>query len=233
MITSLGFDTVLIHTNGYSKNISQTVELLYPLGIKNYIFLFDYDPLSDSIPIIKANLKKFKSICSDTVSHHIKIKCALNLHVCNGSAFNPSVDQIYADKRSKAIFTALPIFADVNYQSVALDINHLLYKKLTFPIFTGFDKIIESSNYEFCSKFINNSKIGIAVDLNYLLDPKNQYIFKEILKSNSLILPSISHDVSNYAGIKASAEFIIDQYGKKSYYALCSQINKCSSKISL
>ena len=60
--------------------------------------------------------------------------------------------------------------------------------------------------------------VELAFDdaIKLFVENKDQ-IFKEILKSNSPILPSISHDVSNYAGIKASAEFIIDQYGKKSY----------------
>ena len=231
MITSLGFDTILIHYGAFSNDITSTFELLYPLGIKNYIFLVDYDPTFDSIPILKARLKELKKLYSDTSSHNVKIKCALNMHICNGSAFNPSIDQIYANKKSKALFIVLPLFADINYQSIALDVNHILYKKSALPIMTSFDKILESTNYDFCSKFVHNSKIGLGVDINYLLAPKNQSLFNDVIKSRSLIIPSISHDISNYAGIKASTEFIIDQYGKKSYYAICSQINKCSTKI--
>lgn len=231
MITSLGFDTVTVHTNNLNKNISDIFDLLCPLGIKNYIFLFDYDPSIDAISLYKARFNEFKKICTNTLSHRVKIKCAFNMYISNGSAFNPSLDQIYANRSSKILFLSLPLFADTNYQEISLDINHLLYKKSTLPILTNFDKILDTSDFEFCSKFIHNYRFGFSIDLNYLLDPCKKDIFKAFLESKSLILPSISPNTSNYAGIKASAEHIIDLYGKKRYYLLCSQINKCSSKI--
>ena len=231
MLDSLGFDTIIIHTSGFDKNIFSTFELFYPLGIKNYILLLDYDPLTDSIPLLKARLKEIKNFYTSNSMQRIKIKCALNMHICNGAAFNPSINQIYANNNSKILFTSLPLFTDANYQDIALDINHLLYKKSALPIFTSFNKSIESSNYEFCSKFVHNSKIGLSIDINYLFDPQKKAIFNDIVKSNSLVLPSVSSDTSNYAGIHASANYILEAYGKKSYYALCSQMNRCSAKI--
>lgn len=231
MLTSLGFDTIVIHTNRFYSDVNKTIETFYSFGIKNFLFIFDYDPLYDSTAILKSKIKEFKNIHKSQSPHRVKIKTALNLNISPGVAFNDSIDQIYISKKSKALFTSLPLFTDINYDPISLDINHLLYKKSSFLVFTDFEEIVESSSVEFCSKFINNSKIGICTDLNYLLNPEKKILFNKIITANCPILPSISRDFGNYAGILNSSEFIIKQYGKKAYYSLCSQINRASTKI--
>ena len=232
MLTSLGFDTLIIHLDKFHSDIGQTFDFFYDLGIKNFLFIFDYDPLCDSISLKKSKMNKFKELYAKSASRKIKIKCAFNLHISEGASFNSSLSSIYCNKQARTVFLTLPLFTDCNYQPIALDINNLLYKIKAYPIFTSFEKTIESSNLNFCSKFINNSQIGISIDLNYLLNPQKENVFKELLKSNTAIFPSITQNLSNYAGIYASTEFIIKNYGKKDYYALCSQINKGSLKLS-
>ena len=231
MINSLGFDTVIIHADRFYSNIDQTLEIFYTFGIKNFLFIFDYDPLSDSVSILKSKMNEFKNRYTKTASHRIKIKCAFNLNISHGISLNDSISQIYASKSSRSLFLSLPLFTHTNYDPIALDINHLLYKKSTFIIISSFEKIVESSNVEFCSKFINNPRIGLDIDLNYILNPQKEIFFHKILNSNSLILPSISRDIANYVGSLDAAGFLIEKYGKKSYYNLCSQINKASTKI--
>ena len=232
MLTSLGFDTLVVHANRFYSDIPQTLEAFYALGIKTFLFVFDYDPLYDSIPIIKSKMSEFKKHFANIALRKFKIKCAINLHISHGAAFNDSITQLYYNKSSKAIFISLPLFTDANYDPISLDINHILYKKSALPIFTSFDKIVESSSIEFCSKFINNPRICISTDINYLFNPQKEIFFNKILTSNTLILPSISYNLSNYAGIMAATDFAIDKYGKKAYFNLCSQINKASTKIS-
>ena len=231
MLHSLGFDTIAIHIDRFHSSIDQALIDFYNVGIKNFIFIFDYDPLCDSIAILKDKMNSIKKIYSKTPSIHIKIKCALNLHISQGAGFNNSVSQLYCNSSSKALLVALPLFTNDNYEPIALDINHLLYKKSSFLFLTHFDKIVESSSIDFCSKFINNSRIGLTVDLNYLLNPQKDKLFNLFLTSNSLIIPTISQNMANYAGILPSADFALNKYGKKEYYKLCSQINKASLKI--
>lgn len=231
MLTSLGFDTLVVHADRFYSDMHQALDAFYVLGIKNFLLVFDYDPLCDSISIIKNKMDNFKILCAKSASHRIKLKCALNLHLSQGAAFNDSLTRLYCNKASKTLLVSLPLFTDSNYEPIALDVNHLLYKKSVFPIFTSFEKIVESSSIEFCSKFINNPKIAISIDLNYLFNPQKEILFNKILNSNSLVLPSISKDISIYAGILSLAEFDIKKYGKKSYYSICSQINRTSSKL--
>ncbi|MBE6533748.1 MAG: hypothetical protein E7678_02090 [Ruminococcaceae bacterium] len=231
MITSLGFDTIAIHADKFYSNIPQTLKIFYEFGIKNFLFIFDYDPLCDFIPIIKAKMNEFKDFYKRNSTLRINIKCALNLHISHGAGFNNSIDKLYCNKKSNALLIAMPLFTDKNYDPIALDINNLLYKKSAFIILSSFEKIVESSNLEFCSKFINNPRIGISADLNYILNPEKEIFFNQVLNTNTLFLPSLSQDVGNYAGALSSADYAIKKYGKKKYYYLCSQINKASDKI--
>lgn len=229
MITSLGFDTIIVRADRFYTDINQMLETFYSFGIKNFLFLFDYDPLSDSISILKDKIKSFKNYYSRNSRRRIKIKVALNLIISQGAAFNKTICRLYANKNSNALFVSLPMFPDTNYDPIALDINHLLYKKSAFLIFTSFEQALETSSLEFSTKFMSNPRIGISVDLNYLLNPQKEMFFKQILKSNCMILPTISNDIANYAGVLSSADFAINKYGKKSYYNACSQINKATS----
>ena len=231
MLSSLGFDTIIIHTDRFYSDINQSLKYLYDIGIKNFLFVFDYDPLSDSIAILKDKMNTFKSLYSKTTSLRVKIKCALNLHISQGAGFNDSVKQLYCSKNSNTLLISLPLFTNDNYEPIALDINHLLYKKSSFLFFTSFDKIVESSSIEFCSKFINNSRIGLSIDLNYLFNPQKELLYHQILNSGCLIIPSISQDIGNYVGALSAADFSINKYGKKEYYRICSQINKASLQI--
>ena len=231
MLTSLGFDTLVVRADKLPSNVEQALTFFYELGIKNILILFDYDPIYDSIAIIKSKAKEFKARYSEIAYRKIKIKCALNLHVSEGVTFNDSINRIYCNKQTKSLFVTLPLFPDVNYNSIALDVNNLLYKKKALPIFTSFEKSIESSNLDFCSKFINNPKINVSIDINYLLNPQKEKAFKKLISGNCMLLPEINRDISNYAGITAATEFIIQAYGKKAYYSLCSQINKASTKL--
>lgn len=231
MINSLGFDTIVIHHDRFYSDADYALESLYDLGIHNFLFIFDYDPLTDSVAILKSKINEFKNLRAKSSSHRIKIKCALNLNISTGIAFNDSINQIYASKSTKSLFLTLPLFTDANYAPIALDINHLLYKRSAFLIFTSFEKIVESSNLEFCSKFINNPRIGLDVDLNYLFNPQKDAFFNQILSGRSMVFPSISKDYGNYVGALESANLVIERHGKKAYFNLCSQINKASTKI--
>ena len=229
MLTSFGFDTIAIHVNRYNSNFIETINFFYSLGIKNFLLIFDYDPLQDSLSIIKSRMNEFKKLYKPSVRG--KLKCAVNLHISPGSGFNDTVDQIYCNKRSRALLSTLPLFPDKNYDQISHDINNLLYKKSTSLFFASFDKTVESSSLEFCSKFINNPRISLTVDINYLFNPQKQPFFNNILTHSCPVIPSISQDISYYVGIAEYINFAIENYGKKDYFRLCSQINKASDKI--
>ena len=227
MVPVLGFDTIIVHYRSYSDN-NYIFELLYNIGIKNYIFLFDYDPRCDSISVMRYKANQFKKSVLASVRYKIKIKCVFNLVLTPGAAFNDNISRLYPNRKNQILFLSLPIFTDKHYDSIAHDINYLLYKRKIKVVFSDFDKLIETTSLDFCNKFINNPRISLLVDINYLFDPAKQKLFKSVLSADSNILLSISKDISNYVGVLASFNNVIEVHGRKNCYRLCSQINHTS-----
>lgn len=229
MLSFLGFDTIVIHNyNRFVLDANQMFELFYNVGIENFIFAFDFDPRIDSITIMNHNFKQIKQSLLEATSYRVKIKCIFNLIISPGAAFNNVLPRLYSNKTNNVLFLSLPLFTDINYDPIALDINHLLYKRKITTVFSSIEKIIETSSLDFCVKFLNNPRIAFTVDINYLFDPSKEKFFNCVLNSKSNILPSISGDMFSYAGVLASADNALSKYGKKKYYNLCSQINRSS-----
>lgn len=229
MLSFLGFDTIVIHNyNRFVVDSKHMFELFYNIGVENFIFAFDFDPRIDSVTIMNYNFKQIKQSLLNSTSYRVKIKCIYNLMISPGAAFNNVIPRICSNKSNNVLFLSLPLFTDVNYDPIALDINHLLYKRKITTVFSSIEKVIETSSLDFCIKFLNNPRIAFTVDINYLFDPSRENFFNRLIDSKSNILPCISGDMFNYAGVLASADNALSKYGKKKYYNLCSQINRSS-----
>lgn len=232
MLSFIGFDTIIIFYNRQTADdIVAIITLLYKIGIKNFIIAFDFDPLIDSISVMRYKLDNFNKSIRVVIPNRIKIKYTFNLVMSQGVAFNDDVQRLYANRKNKTLFVSLPLFLDNNYEPISHDINHLLYKRKIITAFTSFEKTVETSSLDFCMKFIDNPKISFTVDINYLFNPDKQRFVDSVLTSNTLFLPSISNSLSNYAGILSAADNALEIYGKKKYYKLCTQINRASIKL--
>ena len=106
----------------------------------------------------------------------------------------------------------------------------IIYRQKSFPVFSAFDSIMNTASKEFSLKLIKNTNVGFAFDVNYLFDPKNLNLVNELINMRTMVLPTVSHNISNYAEILKSADFFMEKIGKKEYYQLCSQIRRCASK---
>jgi hypothetical protein len=100
-------------------------------------------------------------------------------------------------------------------------------------VISDFDKILETSSLELCKRLISVPNIGLAIDVNYLFDPQNINIVKFLLKSNSMLIPTVSHHISNYVGIVNEISYFQEICGKSQYYKLCTRINLCAAKAGL
>ncbi len=231
MLTSLGFDTVLIHNRRYTDDeLEQLFSLFSQYDVKNFIFLCDFDFEVDAITIERQRTIDFLDRAESMAPRGVHIKAFYNVIASNGFAFNKDIKRIYANKKYRSLFVGLPLFTDNSFDAIAHDLNNLIYRQKTFSVFTCFDGVINTASQEFCQKLIKNSNVGFGFDLNYMLDPKNLPLIFDLLNSRTLLLPMISHDISNYVGVIKSAEHTMEEIGKKNYYQLCSQIHKCASR---
>ena len=153
-----------------------------------------------------------------------------SVSVVGGFSLNKDLQRFYAIKKQKSLFAELPLFTDNGFDNIAYDLNNLIYRKKSFAVFTSFDTVINTASKDFTEKLISNNKIGFSLDINFMINPNNASLLLELVESRAMILPAISHDLSNYAGVLNSAEFLVEIIGKKKYYQLISQINKCASK---
>lgn len=232
MIASLGFDSIIVNNNRFDdENLSRLYEVFVPCGIKNFIFLFDFNISINSISLTFEKIKNFKNHLSNLSPRGIHNKVFCNLIFDKGSSFNPYLNRLFAVKKNKSVFISLPLFTDLNYESIAQDLNNLVYRLKSFSILSNFDMVVETSSFEFSQKLLGVPNIGTCLDINYLFDPQKLEIANSLIKSKALFIPSVSRDILNYVGIMNEADFFLEMIGKKNYYTLCSHILKCSSKI--
>ena len=232
MLPSLGFDTVIVRNRAHdADSLSALFELLYPCGIRNFIFLADIDLATDALSLMDTRVKNFYSHLKSVTPRGVHVKIFYNLILDRGAAFNKDIKRLYADKKHSALFVTLPIMLDSNYDAIANDVNQLLYRRKVFPIFTDFNMTLETSSYDFCLKLVNDVKAGFGIDVNYLFDPKNIKLAESLLRSGAKFIPTISHELSDYVGIMNEADFFMEKIGKNSYYRLCSLITGCSVRV--
>ena len=227
---SLGFDTLIVNNLFYSEDdLSELFELFVPLGIKNFVFLFEFDLANTSFFRVNNKISLLDELLSKITPRGVHSAVKLELIFDKGASSNSDLTRLYSSRSKKSIFIALPIFPKTDDNGFATDLNRLLYRNTAFPIFTSFQNIAETAPNEFITKLLSTDA-GFGFDLNYLLRTDRQWITKIITSKKVLILPMICHDFSAYVGIANEILHFKEIYGKDEYYKLCSQINHCSSK---
>ena len=232
MLTSLGFDAVIINNGDRNvQGLTFLFELLSKSDIKNFVFASDFDFAQNSFSLENQKINNFKAklknISSSGGLHH---KVFYNLILTQGSVFNDEFKRIYAAKKYNSFFVTLPLFTHTAYDSLATDINQMIYRHKAFPVILNFDKILDTASVDFCDMLINTSQFGFGLDINYIFDPAKRAYIEKFLRKGSLIFPTISHDISNYVGIMNEAEAFMKNMGRRNYYQLCTQIRRCTGK---
>lgn len=230
----LDFDTLIVNNREYSqKDIALLFEVLVPLGVRNFVFLRTFDLSADSVAIETDVMRNFKKSLDDISSRGIKSKVCFEMLFDVGASQNPNLPRLRVSRKRNAVFVSLPIFPNTDDNVFSYELNRLLYRSDVFPVFTCFDKIIQTAPWEFCEKLLQTRKAGFSFDLNAILCSKDRRLLNHIINSNTYIIPSISHNIGNYAGIDKQAQKFMENYGKSNYYRLCSQFRKCAERINL
>ena len=231
MLSSLGFDTVVVNNHSYdSQSISTLFSLLYPNGVSNFIFLSDFGFTQNSFSLESSKIHGFKNDLKAISPRGVHSKIFYNLSFERGCAFNPEFERIYALRKFNSLFIELPMFLDNEYASLATDINYALYRRKTFALISNFDALTETTSDSLWKKLLAVPNLAFGLDINFIFAPKNVDKIRALINNNCPILPTVSHHVSNYVGIMNEAEFFMETIGKQNYYYLCNRIRKCSEK---
>ena len=231
MLTSLGFDAVIINNGDYdAQSLTFLFELLSKSDIKNFVFASDFDFAQNSFSLENQKINNFKAKLKNISFRGLHHKVFYNLILTQGSVFNHEFKRIYAVKKYNSLFVTLPLFTHTSYDSLATDINHMIYRYKAFPVILNFDKILDTASVDFCDMLINSSQLGFGLDINYIFDPAKRTYIEKLLLKGSLIFPTISHNISNYVGIMNEAKAFMENMGRRNYYQLCAQIIRCTGK---
>ena len=229
---SLGFDTLVIN-NKFINNtdLVDLFEIFTPLGIKNFVFLYEIDLASDNITFHLDKSKEIKKYILNVSPRGTRIKVAQSISFAYGLMQNPYCGRLNVSRKTHATFISIPMFPDVTNNMFATELNQMLYRKNIFPIFNSFESIEKTSPNTFYSKLLQSANAGFVFDINHLFDSNNKNLVKLVCDYSTHILPSISYDIVNYIGIAKQAQYFIGLVGKKDYFRLCSLINKTSRLI--
>ena len=78
MLTSLGFDTIVVNNRQYDDDdLCLLFDLFCACGIKNFIFLSDFNFENDSFSIERDKIISFKNKVSSVTNHKINSKVFL------------------------------------------------------------------------------------------------------------------------------------------------------------
>lgn len=230
-MTPLGFDSLIIHHHHIdAAHISNTLLFFSNLGIKNFIFLFNYDPIISNTTAFQEKLKSCRKqlfLIKNSVRLRINIFLFPNIILTGGYSSNPSFDKLYANRSFHSVFLSLPWFLDDDANGLSYDINHILYKKKAFPIFTDFDSVYQTSSPDLCDRLLSNRSLGISVDLNHVFSSMSD----TLLKKGISVIPQISNELSNYVGILNYISNFKKKCGMIEHFNICRQIKSCSEKI--
>ncbi len=231
-MTSLGFESILIANYNYDdESLRRLFELLSPLGIRNFIFLFDFDFAQNSFAIQNQKLRDFEVRADKFLPRGFHAIAKHKLVLNEGCSFNKDFKRIFAYKKTHALFSTYPIFSESFRYDIAKDINQILYRHKCFTVFTEFNNVIETSSNNTYSKLFGISNIAFGFDINYVLNPDKLDIIEALLSNGNMFMPMITHDISRYAGILEQAEYFIKISDKKTYYDLCRIFSRCASKL--
>lgn len=232
MLSYIGFDTVVVNNGVYDgSSLSDLFSLMYPTGIKKFIFLSNFDLVTNSFSLEKDKIHKFIDHLTKICPRGIHGKVFYNLMLDSGSAFNRDFKRLYAVKKYSSVFCSLPIMLESSYEDIAKDINKMLYRHKAFPIFSNFDSVLNTSDTQFSYKLMRNIDAGYCLDIGYIFDPANIDIVRAFIEADACIIPKISHDLSVYEDVIDASNEFVENIGKENYYRFCHNISKCCSKI--
>lgn len=231
MLKSLGFNALVVNNGLYDDaDISSLMSLFSSVGIDNFIFLSNFSLSNDSFSLESSKISRFKVVLKKISSRGIHCKVFYNLNLERGSAFNKNFKRLYTSKKCNSLFADLPLFLDDQYDALATDVNHIIYRRKSLLLISNFDKVIKTSSLDLCQKLLSAANIGVVLDINYIFDPQNMEIIKLLIKNNCYILPSITHHISNYVGIMNENEAFLKTLSSNDYTGFCNCIRKCSDK---
>ena len=220
----LDFDTLVICNNDFSEDfVSSCFDFFSDLGIKNFIFTYDYDLEVSGRPL-SAGLQTFRTLKSYLHTFQprgTRIYTAMNVVLSEGVSFNQDLLRLTVP-HTQSLFLNLPIFNGQPW--LEPDLTHLVYHKKLHPIFTSFERNAITYDDAVLERFSRLPHAVFCIDANYMFSLRSEQKISMLLKSGAHILPSISNQMSDYVDILQGYADLKKRLGLPLYRELCKNI---------
>lgn len=223
----LDFDTLLVCNNYFDEeSVKHTLTFFNDLGIRKFIFTYDYDRIPMSFAVSKfRTIKPYIKSCAPRGS---QIYTSFNVLMSEGLVFEPSFKRLSLG-HSDRIFINCPLF---NYDGwLESDMNRLLYKNKLKPDFTSFERNLLICDRQMINRFLSIKNAVFGIDLNYLTAIKNTLDTEKIISRKINIMPCISSHIFNYPGVKKHFDQLKDRIGVNDYCDLLASFHDSTKEI--
>ena len=222
----LDFDTLVVCNHNFSDSfLSDFFPFFSELGIRNFIFTYDFDVANRSIPEGLRTFRTLKPYLHRFQPRGTRLYTAINVILDQDVAYGKDLLSLTLPNVDR-IFINLPIFT--GHEWLEADLGHLVYRKHLQPLFTSFERNAITYTNDMLERFSRLPKTVFCLDANYLVSLRAQSKLTRLLQANVSILPCISNRMSDYVGIWDGYADLKNRLGLPLYRSLCQSMRETS-----
>lgn len=223
----LDFDTLLIDNQEFEDvDLIHTFRFFSDLGIKHFIFSYEVDCDRTTVPLALSKLKRFHKRLQHCKVRGSQIHSTLCLFLTERLVTHDMLKRLTFEE-SNCLFLSLPLF--VGDEWIASDLNFLLYKQKMCPVFTSFERNLQTNSAALLNCISHISSAVYAIDAMFLTSDEGFAFAMDLIRKGCRILPCVSKHLSEYAGIQKSYLRLSNCVARSDYADLCKCFNYTKS----
>ncbi len=225
----LDFDTLVICNNDFSESfLASCFDFFGELGIKNFIFTYDFDVANRPISGGLQTLRTLKPYLHTFQPRGTRVFTAINVILSKDIAYNEDLTRLTISNTER-LFVNLPIFDGQSW--LEPDLTHLVYRKKLRPLFTSFERNAITYDNPMIERFSRLPNAVFCIDANYMFSLRSQAKLTLLLKSGARILPCISNKMSDYVAVLQGYSDLKKRLGISLYRELCKNIWEAGTEL--
>ena len=222
----LDFDTLVVCNNDFSDPfLTDCFPFFHELGIRNFIFTYDFDPANRSVAEGVRLFQQLKPYLHRFQPRNTRIYTAINVILDKDVAYSQDLRRLTLPHTDR-IFITLPIFTGNEW--LEADLAHLVYRKRLQPLFTSFERNAITYTDDMLERFSRLPQSVFCLDANYIFSLRAQAKLSELLRANVRILPCISNRMSDYVALFDGYADLKKRLGLPMYRTLCKTFREAS-----
>ena len=199
-LSFLDFDYVILSNNNFDeRSVKDSVDFLFSLGIRKFIFTLAYDPELHTGAWILGRLNHIKSSFRSLRPYGCQFHLYLDIVYSKELSYTPSAFKRWSIPHTSCVFVRLPLFCEPDQMNAEL--NHLYFRQKCIPIFTAFEANIHTCSSEWIQQLMRSRNFYCAMDLNFITSLDAEPLIRNAIRNGCRILPSITHSIENYPSI--------------------------------